>query len=62
MYTLGEKGYTKLNYETAEIVQSKSIEDFSEQDSSVFKKLEAKAKGNQEKHAVSWDYAMPSDN
>lgn len=62
VYTLGEKGYTKLNYETAEIVQSKSIEDFSEQDSSVFKKLEAKAKGNQEKHAVSWDYVMPSDN
>ena len=52
VYTLGEKGYTKLNYETAEIVQSKSIEDFSEQDSSVFKKLEAKAKGKDRKSVV----------
>ena len=62
VYTLGEKGYTKLNYKTEEIIQSKIIEDFPEEDKRVFKKLENKAKGNQEKHAVSWYYVMPSDN
>ena len=37
VYTLGEKGYTKLNYETGEIIQSKNIDDFSEEDKEIFK-------------------------
>lgn len=42
VYTLVEKGYTKLNYETAKIIQSKNIEDFPEDDRCVFEKLEIK--------------------
>lgn len=41
IYTIGEKGYTKLNSETAEIVQNKDINLFSEEDIKIFKELEA---------------------
>ena len=41
VYALGEKGYTKLNYETAEIIQSKNINLFSEEDIKIFKELES---------------------
>lgn len=57
VYTLGEKGYTKLNYETAEVKQSKNMKDFSEKDRLVFERLEnlkAKAENDQEKHEVAW--------
>ena len=42
VYALGEKGYTKLNYETAEIIQSKNINDFSGEDQEIFNFLEKK--------------------
>ena len=42
IYALGEKGYTKLNYETAEIIQSKNINDFSGEDQEIFNSLEKK--------------------
>ena len=42
VYTLGEKGYTKLNYETGEIIQSKNINDFSKEDQEIFNSLEKK--------------------
>ena len=42
IYTKGEKGYTKLNYETAEIIQSKNINDFSGEDQEIFNSLEKK--------------------
>ncbi len=41
VYTVGENGYIKLNYETAETVQSKEIPKFLEEDQRIFKKLEA---------------------
>ena len=37
VYTIGEKGFTKLNYETSEVIQSKNIDDFSEEDKEIFK-------------------------
>ena len=37
VYTIGEKGYTKLNYDTGEVIQSKNIDDFSEEDKEIFK-------------------------
>lgn len=37
VYTIGEKGYTKLNYETSEVIQSKNIDDFSKEDKEIFK-------------------------
>ena len=37
VYTIGEKGYTKLNYETGKVIQSKNIDDFSEEDKEIFK-------------------------
>lgn len=37
VYTIGEKGYTKLNYETGKVIQSKNIDDFSEEDKKIFK-------------------------
>ncbi len=37
VYTIGEKGFTKLNYETSEVTQSKNIDDFSEKDKEIFK-------------------------
>ena len=42
VYSLGEKGYTKLNPETAEVIQSKNINDFSEEDQEIFNSLEKK--------------------
>ena len=40
VYTLGEKGYTKLNYDTGEVIQSKNINDFSEEDKEIFNSFE----------------------
>ena len=40
VYTIGEKGYTKLNYETGEVIQSKNINDFSEEDKEIFNSFE----------------------
>ena len=38
LYVIGnKKGYTKLNYETGEVIQSKNIDDFSEKDQEIFK-------------------------
>lgn len=57
IYALGEKGYTKLNYETAEINQSENLAVFSEEDQEIFKKLECKqisAENEQEKSEISW--------
>ena len=36
VYTIGERGYTKLNYETAEIKQYKDIDAFSMEDKEIF--------------------------
>lgn len=41
VYTKGKNGYTKLNFETAEIKQSQDISDFSEEDQEIFKGLDA---------------------
>ena len=35
-----QKGYTKLNYETGEVIQSKNIDDFSEEDKNIFNSFE----------------------
>ena len=40
VYTKGEKGYTKLNYETAEIQQNEDINEFSKEDQKIFERLE----------------------
>lgn len=40
VYTIGEKGFTKLNYETSEVIQSKNINDFSEEDKNIFNSFE----------------------
>ncbi len=40
VYTIGERGYTKLNYETGEVIQSKNINDFSEEYKEIFKSFE----------------------
>ena len=38
LYVIGnKKGYTKLNYETGKVIQSKNIDDFSEEDREIFK-------------------------
>ena len=38
LYVIGnKKGYTKLNYETVEVIQSENINDFSEEDKEIFK-------------------------
>lgn len=42
VYTIGRKGYTKLNSETAEIIQTKDINLFSEEDIKIFKELESR--------------------
>ena len=42
VYTIGRKGYTKLNSETAEVTQSKDINLFSEEDTKIFKELESR--------------------
>ena len=41
LYVIGnKKGYTKLNYETGEVIQSKNIDDFSEEDKEIFNSFE----------------------
>ena len=42
VYFVGSKGYTKLNYETAEIKQNKDLSGFSEEDKEVFNKIDDK--------------------
>lgn len=42
VYTIGRKGYTKLNSKTAEVTQSKDINLFSEEDIKIFKELESR--------------------
>lgn len=38
LYVIGnKKGYTKLNYDTGEVIQSKNIDDFSKEDKEIFK-------------------------
>ncbi len=39
VYTIGDRGYTKLNYETGEIIQESSLELFEEKDKKIFAKL-----------------------
>lgn len=59
VYSLGEKGYTKLNYETEEIIQSKNINDFQGEDKVVFEKLaitKSESEDDQEKFEVSWEW------
>lgn len=59
VYSLGKKGYTKLNYETGEIIQSRNINDFQGDDKTVFEKLEivkSEAENDQEKYEVSWKW------
>ncbi len=59
VYSLGKKGYTKLNYETGEIIQSRNIYDFQGDDKTVFEKLEtvkSEAANDQEKYEVSWKW------
>ena len=41
VYTIGDEGYTKLNYEIAEVTRSKEASEFSKEDQKIFKKLEA---------------------
>lgn len=45
VYTIGSEGYTKLNYETGQLKQSKTLSDFSVDDQKIFDMLE-KAKGS----------------
>ncbi len=41
LYVIGnKKEYTKLNYETGEVIQSKNINDFSEEDKEIFNSFE----------------------
>lgn len=40
IYTIGDKGYTKVNEKTGEVKQSKLLEDFSEDDQEIFRQLE----------------------
>lgn len=40
VYSIGELGYTKINYDNAKIIQSKNLKDFSDSDQQIFKKLE----------------------
>ena len=59
VYSLGKKGYTKLNYETGEIIQSRNIYDFQGDDKTVFEKLEvikSEAEDDQDKSEVSWEW------
>ncbi len=42
VYAKGEKGYTKLNYETAEFKQSENLSDFSDEDQEIFKNISLK--------------------
>ncbi|MBS4917882.1 MAG: hypothetical protein KHZ93_09960 [Clostridiales bacterium] len=45
IYTIGDKGYTKVNEKTGEVKQSKSLEDFSEDDQEIFRQLEQNEAG-----------------
>ena len=40
VYSVGEKGYTKLDYENDKIIQSNKLENFSDLDKQIFKDLE----------------------
>lgn len=40
-YTIGKKGYTRLNYDTGEYIQSKNLIDFTDKDIKIFKKLKS---------------------
>ena len=40
VYTIGEKGYTKVNTDTSEIIQNKNISEFSQGDQEIFRSLE----------------------
>lgn len=40
VYTVGKKGYTKLNYDTAEYTQSENLKNFNADDQKIFKKLD----------------------
>ena len=39
VYTIGEKGYTKLNYTNESIIQSNDLNEFSTNDKAIFEKL-----------------------
>ena len=39
VYTIGEKGYTKLNYTNGSIIQSNDLNEFSTNDKAIFEKL-----------------------
>ncbi|MPQ45230.1 hypothetical protein [Clostridium tarantellae] len=39
VYTIGEKGYTKLNYNTNEFIQSDNLDKFSDEDKEIFNSL-----------------------
>ena len=41
VYTIGEKGYTKVDTNTSEIIQNKNISEFSQDDQEIFRSLEA---------------------
>ena len=41
VYTIGEKGYTKVDTNTSEIIQNKNIDEFSQYDQEIFRSLEA---------------------
>ncbi|MEG0577988.1 MAG: hypothetical protein RR500_09035 [Bacilli bacterium] len=40
VYSIGEKGYTKLNYENAEFIQSKDLKVFSKESQSILEELQ----------------------
>lgn len=39
-YTIGEKGYTKVNYESGDLKQSKDLDEFDDNAKEIFKQLE----------------------
>ena len=39
VYTIGEKGYTKLNYANGNLIQSNDLNEFSNNDKAIFEKL-----------------------
>ncbi|XZM25940.1 hypothetical protein ACSXAF_07975 [Clostridium perfringens] len=39
VYTIGEKGYTKLNYANENLIQSNDLNKFSNNDKAIFEKL-----------------------
>ncbi len=54
VYTIGDEGCTKLNYETAEVIQSKGIFDFSEKDQTIFNELEKGKIGTKNTQGEKW--------